>query len=616
MEKTISWILIFLLVVWIAFQVNCASFVGFIVGAAMGPGKMTIPGWKIVQVKPGKEITVFLKEGKYKRGIYTGISYIPDAKYAEKYAQSREQNQGEIILPALGEKITIQTTIGGGYENILFQGFDIEAISVKLIGMARPITLQLGTIKAIQDHDGNPLDIAKIKNLLSAGKIPCLSAISSTSAIKITSDGKIELIPMDDIYQIEAPGKSPPILKGFMIGAGIDVIAWVLFWGPQLSEASCPLVYSFDGKNYVLDSETFSGAIFKAAQRTDWDNLDHLEEIKGHYRLKIMNRFQETQYIDEIKLFAVDHPQESDVVPSFSGKFHTILKPVSLIKAVDWAGNNILELLKEKDEHFWISNPFDRNPELPEQTRDSIVMEFPRPLASSLVKLILTIQNTGWASYMEGHLSELPGRELESWHDLMNRSVEAREAFKKVVFREGMLSLKLWDGESWKDMDYLWFVGPSLSKDQVVELDIHNIPGNVLRVKLESTAGLWMVDSVKADFSSDLPMDITEAQLIQAKDNKGKDLSRLLENIDDQDYILPTNEDWAELTFRAPARKKGYERSFILKSTGYYKVHGDTQGEPQKALMAKLTKPGAFGKYSLELLARYRESALARIEKR
>jgi hypothetical protein len=289
---------------------------------------------------------------------------------------------------------------------------------------------------------------------------------------------------------------------------------------------------------------------------------------------------------------------------------------VSLIKAVDWAGNNILELLKEKDEHFWISNPFDRNPELPEQTRDSIVMEFSRPMASSLVKLILNIQNTGWASYMEGHLSELPGRELESWHDLMNRSVEAREAFKKVVFREGMLSLKLWDGESWKDMDYLWFVGPSLSKDQVVELDIRNIPGNVLRVKLESTAGLWMVDSVKADFSSDLPIDITEAQLIQAKDNKGKDLLRLLENIDDQDYILPTNEDWAELTFRAPARKKGYERSFILKSTGYYKVHGDTQGEPQKALMAKLTKPGAFGKYSLELLARYRESALAQIEKK
>jgi hypothetical protein len=32
--------------------------------------------------------------------------------------------------------------------------------------------------------------------------------------------------------------------------------------------------------------------------------------------------------------------------------------------------------------------------------------------------------------------------------------------------------------------------------------------------------------------------------------------------------------------------------------------------------MAKLTKPGAFGKYSLELLARYRESALAQIEKR
>ncbi len=617
MEKKISWILIFLLVIWIVFQVKCTTAAGLIIGAAVGPGKMIIPGWKIVKVKPGKKITVFLKEGQYRRGIYRGITYVPEAKYAEKYAQSRELNRGEIILPALGEKINVETSKGGRYENISFQGFDRETISVKFGTLGRPSNLKLETVKAIQDHDGNPLDVAKIKSLLAAGKIPLLSAISSISVIQIlSSDGKIELIPTDQIYEIEVPGKNPPLLQGFLIGATIDMIAFWAFWYPSIRDASCPLVYSFDGKKYVLDSETFSGAVFKAAERSDWDNLDHVKEIKGQYRLKVMNRFQETQYIDEIKLFAVDHPRGSDVIPSFSGKFHSILKPAGPIKAVDGAGNNILELVKEKDERLWISNPFGRNPELPEQTRDSIVIEFPRLAASNLVKLILTIQNTGWAAYMEGHLSELLGRELEAWHDLMNRSVEARESFKKAVFKEGMLSLKLWDGENWKDMEYLWFVGPAISKDQVVELDIHNIPGDVLRVKLESTAGLWMVDSVKADFSSDLPIDITEVQLIQAKDNKGKDLSSLLADIDDQYYILPTNEDYAEIVFQAPPRKKGYERSFILKSTGYYKVHGDTQGEAQRALIAKLSGPRAFGKYSLELLARYKEKALAQLEKR
>ncbi len=558
-----------------------------------------------------------MKDGQSKSGIYKGVGDIREAEYAEKYAKSREENRGVIILPSLGEKITIQTTKGDRYQNIFFQGFDLVDISVKRAGTYKIITLELETIQAIQDRNGNPLDIARIKNLIASGKIPCLSKIKSIPAIKIIRDGKIEFIPMDNIYQIEVPKSGfENIWTGFLIGAGIDVLAWIIYWGPSLRDASCPLVYSFDGKKYILDSETFSGAIFKAAQRSDWDNLDHLEEIKGHYRLKVMNRFQETQYIDEIKLFAVDHPRGSDVAPSFSGKFYSILKPVSPLKAVDWGGNNVLELLKEKDKHLWISSPFDRNPELLEQIRDSIVIEFPRPTASNIAKLILDIQNTGWASYLEGHLSALPGRELEAWHDLMNRSVEAREAFKKLVIREGMLSLKLWDGEIWKDMDYLWFVGPSISKEQIVELDISNIPGDALRVKLESTAGLWMVDSVKADFSSDLPLDIAEAQLIRAKDSKGKDLSMLLENIDDQDYVLAANEDWAELTFRAPARKKGYERSFILKSTGYYKVHGDTQGEPQKALMARLNKPGAFGKYSLELLARYKESVLAQIEKR
>jgi hypothetical protein len=251
LEKKISLILIFLLVVWIAFQVNCASVTGLIIGTFVGLGKkITIPGWEIVHVKVGKKITLFLKEGQCKTGTYWGIRYIPDAKYAEIYAKSRELNQGEITLPALEEKIIIQTTKGGRYENILFQGFNLEAISVMPVSIARPITLKLETIKAIQDHEGNSLDIAKIKDLLAAGKIPYLSAIGGTSAIQIISEGKIELIPVDNIYQIEVPRERyQSIWNGFMIGAGIDILAWVLFWGPSIREGSCPLVYSFDGKN-------------------------------------------------------------------------------------------------------------------------------------------------------------------------------------------------------------------------------------------------------------------------------------------------------------------------------------------------------------------------------
>ena len=168
MKKKISWILIFLLFAWTIFQIDCIflyftkfTLTGLMVGAAIGPGKATIPGWKIGRVMPGAKITVFLKDGVYKTGIYRGMSYIPEAEYAEKYAGSREQNRKEIILPDLDEKMTIQTTKGVRYENILFQGFDSQAICVKRVGMAETFGLDLKLIQAVQDQDGNPLDMAK-----------------------------------------------------------------------------------------------------------------------------------------------------------------------------------------------------------------------------------------------------------------------------------------------------------------------------------------------------------------------------------------------------------------------------------------------------------------------
>jgi hypothetical protein len=61
---------------------------------------------------------------------------------------------------------------------------------------------------------------------------------------------------------------------------------------------------------YDESHETFGGAIFHAAQRTDVDNLDHLAEVGGAYRVKLTNELQETQYVDELKLLVVDHAQK------------------------------------------------------------------------------------------------------------------------------------------------------------------------------------------------------------------------------------------------------------------------------------------------------------------
>jgi hypothetical protein len=150
----------------------------------------------------------------------------------------------------------------------------------------------------------------------------------------------------------------------------------------------------------------------------------------------------------------------------------------------------------------------------------------------------------------------------------------------------------------------------------VLRLDVRDIPGKVLRMRLEATAGFVMVNSVRADYSDDLPVETFEVSPSEAKDYRGKDLREVLETADDRYHLMYTS-DWAELTFIVPPVKKGYQRTYVLKSTGYYTINISAEGEPQTDLIDRFIKePYAFRQYSIRLLNGYMTSALARLDQK
>jgi len=601
-------------------QLSGCSLIGLTIGArsdASKPDYVRIPGWSVRSVKPGTPITVMQRDGARLHGLYDGITLVSAPAYARRYAGCQQRLQPEVALPALGDSIAVKLTSGTQLER-RFSGFDLREVLVTAEGKTAPSRLPLKAVASITDRRGNVIDADKLDSLLLRGEIPAVSAIAVKTATGRTS------IPADQVQQLEVRNTKQGKLIGFLVGAAVDAIVIVAVVNASRPTAkpvsrneqfSCPFVYSFDGQGYVLDSETFGGAIFRAAQRTDWDNLDHLKEVQSTYRLKITNELQETQYIDEIKLLVVDHPQGTDVVPAFSGDLHVLSAPQAPTSAVDLRGSDVLELVREKDGDFWISDPFGRHPENKAQARDGLVVEFARPRDASFVKLAVNVQNTLWASYLQGQMLELHGRELENWYDMMNRSREARRALQQVMIREGMLLIKIWDGQSWQPAGFVWEVGPSLPKDQVVRIDLTNIPGKVLRLRLESTAGFWMINSIQADFSSDPPLQTTVLSPTRAVDQAGRDLKDLLQDNDGRHYMMPTPEDWAELTFTAPPRLPGLERSFVLQSTGYYTIHVSAEGPPQREVIERLmAEPGAYGQYTLRLLSRHLSAASLRLE--
>ncbi len=638
-----NWFVLFVLFAFltvIVAIVGC-SLIGLGIGAiADSHAKRSMDGWQVVSIMPGTKIGVIKKNGQHLTGEYTGIDREPAGEYALRVGRASQEAMrfnaappSGAGLPTPGDEIRIFDVSGVEYGGT-FVGFDREYAGVELETPPRSMTLEifqkstaefvdveLSTVTAVLDSRGNTFNGVNLCELAHAGMIPELPAL------KLKNNGIETLIALDEVNQIEAHIKTHKgKVIGFVVGAVVDAVVILIAATSSSSEtatvpdsgwASCPSVYSFDGERYVLDSETYGGAIFESAQRTDWDNLDYLREVRGVYRLKLANELEETQFIDELKLLVVDHPRGTRVIPSFTGQLHTVSAPRPPITAVAQNGANVLELVRAKDDQVWMSNPFGRNPDDQAEGRDAIELEFPRPPRADTAKLVFNVQNTWWASYLQGQMLTLHGHDLGEWYALMNSSAVARDALKQAMIREGMLLIKIWNRENWQDAGFVWEVGPSVPKDVVVQLDLGGMPDGPVRLKIESTVGFWIVNSVEVDYTSDIPVQVSELFAEKAVDHLGADWRDVLRESDGSRYVMAVKGEWAEIKFTAPPPPNSLSRSFILKSTGYYTFHTAGDGEPQKELFTRLmTEPGAYGQYTLRLLHEELAAAGKQIEKR
>ena len=172
-------------------------------------------------LKPGTRIVVILKTGVLVSGKYAGLSLVPTEEYAESYAKSREQNKEEIMLPELGETVTVITETGKQYE-VEFLGFDYGTILLRFekVGKTRSSKENIRLIKNIVDSRGNIIELETVRKLISEGKIPLLSSgIIAKSKVGPTQ------INWEDIYQIEVKKKGMPLgARLALVAAGVGLI--------------------------------------------------------------------------------------------------------------------------------------------------------------------------------------------------------------------------------------------------------------------------------------------------------------------------------------------------------------------------------------------------------
>ncbi len=429
--------------------------------------------------------------------------------------------------------------------------------------------------------------------------------------------GEKILIPISEV-QLAWVKRVDPGLTFLAVMGGISAGILALGVIVALTKESCPFIYSFDGESYIFDAEPYGGAICQGLKRTEWCSLEHLREVSGQYKMKITNEVNETQYTDEIKLVVVDHPKRVKVMPDVSGKIHTISQPIAPIQASDGKGQDLMPYVSKNDWIFWQTQTEDKDPDKKENLKDELTFEFPKPEGAANVKLLFNGCNTLWGSQVLKRFLDLYGNKVFEWYDDVNNLGPSFHRLMNLDLREELyrLHIRVETKDGWKSKGMILGGGPFVSEDRSYSLDLKDVPGDRLKIKLTPPAGFWMINYLAVDYTEDLPIKIKEIEATRAIDHKGQDIREILAKTDNNYLAMPNTGDSAELIFEPPARNYDLERSVILKASGYYDIHLEAKGEPQTDILEKIfTEPGFTVQYALKEYLDWKTETMMKIRK-
>jgi hypothetical protein len=410
-------------------------------------------------------------------------------------------------------------------------------------------------------------------------------------------------VPFSQVAKIEVR-RLDPAATTLAILAGVGIVAIIANGGGNSSGggggspcrsgdpnclSSCPLVYSWDGKHWRLDSGTFGGAITRGLARTDVDNLDFVAARDGIVRLKVTNELSETDYVDALSVVAVDHDPNVTVAPDGSGRLYALGPLTHPVTARDFHGGDALTRVRATDGVSWQSSFVPRDTARLEDVRDGLDLAFLRPPGASSARLVLDGHTTPWAATMLSEFVAAHGNATRAWYDSLDAVPALAHGTAAALARNGFLSVAVRQRDGWRSQGLFWEAGPEIVKRQVQPLDLSGVSGDTVHIRLESAPSFWLIDQVAIDFSPPPPPPLatTELPVARATDGHGRDVRRVIGAIDGQVLTLEQG-DSAIVEFPAPPVPAGRARTYLLRSSGWYRIRSAQVAPPAVALLQQL----------------------------
>jgi Flp pilus assembly protein TadD len=177
--------------------------------------------------------------------------------------------------------------------------------------------------------------------------------------------------------------------------------------------SSCPVLFAWDGHKYKLVTDVIGAAVvghwFTPTRKNipnsgEWIKVDgdRLASVDGKLSLRFIEPMEEVNYIDQLRLVAVDHPADVEVNPDerflddppFASGRVVASKGARLpVGAWDGAGRDVLDVLSRSDHRFasgFTATPYDGFANV-----HALTLDLGEVNASSPLKLLMT----GYVNY-------------------------------------------------------------------------------------------------------------------------------------------------------------------------------------------------------------------------
>jgi len=294
----------------------------------------------------------------------------------------------------------------------------------------------------------------------------------------------------------------------------------------------------------------------------EWKPVDPKPGEDGKIRVRLDNGTGAPRGVDEAKLVAVDLPPGFGVAPDGRGVLRTFSEPLPPLAASDGNGRDIAPLLGTRDDDYWRTPLWDPAAGGGARTRDTLDLEFPRPARARRAKLIVNAANSAWRAQFAREAAVFP-----SGTPAGQKPTPAYQEGEFIKLRVMLLTVL-----GWQVGQVFFAAGPLPAETTIYDLDLDDVDGATVRLRLTPPAGYWLIDRLAIDFSEDTPV---EEAVIDAESADGPAAAEVLSALAAEDGTTAFFEDPGQesvLTFALPPPKEGMVRTLFLRTVSCYET--------------------------------------------